>query len=90
MFQEYDWRNEPSTKEIATARFRSTKRSREAACESRHLDVAIGPGKGPHVASFVCAECGKWIKWLSKKQLLHETVKNQKFPPASTATVDRA
>ena len=29
-----------------------------------------GPGKPPHSAKLVCAECNRFIKWLSKAQTL--------------------
>lgn len=29
----------------------------------------IGKGKAVHAASLKCAECGRFIKWISKKDL---------------------
>jgi hypothetical protein len=26
-------------------------------------------GKAPHTASLLCADCGKWIKWVGKAEL---------------------
>jgi hypothetical protein len=26
----------------------------------------LGPGKGPHIASWRCASCGRWLAWVSK------------------------
>jgi hypothetical protein len=35
-------------------------------CGSTNLEV--GPGKGPHAGSLRCADCGRFIKFLSKVQ----------------------
>jgi hypothetical protein len=29
----------------------------------------IEKGKPPHLASLICADCDRWIKWLSKREL---------------------
>jgi hypothetical protein len=29
----------------------------------------LGPGKGPHVASWVCERCGRWLAWVAKRDL---------------------
>jgi hypothetical protein len=29
----------------------------------------LGAGKAPHTASLLCADCGKWIKWVGKAEL---------------------
>lgn len=33
----------------------------------KHKQKVMGPGSGPHAARLMCARCGLWIKWLSKK-----------------------
>jgi hypothetical protein len=29
----------------------------------------LGAGKAPHTASLLCADCGRWIKWVGKTEL---------------------
>jgi hypothetical protein len=29
----------------------------------------LGPGKGPHAASWLCEKCGRWLAWVSKRLL---------------------
>lgn len=36
-------------------------------CGSESLK--LGAGKAPHSASLLCGECGKWVKWVGKKDL---------------------
>ena len=34
-------------------------------CNSENLEIR--PGKAPHAAALVCADCAKWQRWLSKE-----------------------
>ena len=36
-------------------------------CRSTNLIVASG--KGPHHGRLSCADCGRWLKWLSKREV---------------------
>jgi hypothetical protein len=29
----------------------------------------LGPGKGPHAAAWLCARCGPFLAWISKREL---------------------
>jgi hypothetical protein len=37
-------------------------------CDSRMTSVA--KGKPPHFAQEVCAECGRWFRWLPKAEAM--------------------
>lgn len=28
----------------------------------------LGPGKGPHVASWLCERCGRFLAWVGKRE----------------------
>ena len=40
--------------------------TREACSRCGSTDVQMGPGKGPHYASLLCAGCGKFLQWLRR------------------------
>ena len=36
-------------------------------CQSTSLIVSSG--KGPHCGQLRCSDCGRWLKWLSKREV---------------------
>jgi len=41
-------------------------------------ETKIEKGKPPHLASLICADCDRWIKWLSKKELAVMELENNR------------
>lgn len=40
-----------------------------------HATSTIIPGKGPHKYASVCATCGKWLKWVGKREKAKEDLR---------------
>ena len=37
-------------------------------CQHLRTEIRLQPANSPHIAGEYCLDCGKWLRWVSKKE----------------------
>ena len=46
-------------------------------CHSHRMKAETCKGNGSQIASLICGDCNRWVRWLSRKEFLNFDNRNQ-------------